>query len=55
MELRHSYKIGQRVICNGYPGAVREFYSEGMVVVQLSRGQVCVDHTDLKPMKAERA
>ena len=38
--------VGQRVICNGYPGAIKEICTgalTGMFVVQLKRGQTCVD------------
>lgn len=36
------FEPGQKVICNGYPGAVVRMYSEGMVEVRLPGGVVCV-------------
>ena len=45
---RDMYPIGARVTYAGYPGTVREVYSEGMRVVQLASGQVCVAIEDLR-------
>ncbi|ABO60383.1 hypothetical protein LA345_36535 (plasmid) [Burkholderia vietnamiensis] len=39
---KFAFEPGQRVICNGYPGAVRGMYTEGMVEVRLDAGLVCV-------------
>ena len=36
------FEGGERVICNGYAGAVVRMYSAGMVGVQLKSGLVCV-------------
>lgn len=41
---RFSFKVGDKVICNGYDGAVRVVCNgqlQGMVEVQLDRGGVC--------------
>ena len=38
---RFDFKIGQQVICNGFPGVVRTVYADklaGMVVVRLASG-----------------
>lgn len=40
-----TYKEGQKVICNGFRGVIKEVCSGqlvGMLVVQLERGTVCV-------------
>ncbi|MEX3556207.1 MAG: hypothetical protein VB131_06395 [Burkholderia gladioli] len=39
---RFTFEPGQRVIANGYPGAVKGMYTEGMVEVRLDAGLVCV-------------
>ncbi|KVV07373.1 hypothetical protein WK77_16420 [Burkholderia ubonensis] len=39
---RFTFEAGQRVVANGYPGAVKQMYSEGMVEVRLESGLVCV-------------
>ena len=39
---KFDFKVGDKVICNGYEGAIISWYSEGMVEVRLSRGSVCV-------------
>jgi hypothetical protein len=36
------FVAGQRVICSGYPGTVKEMYGKGMVDVRLESGEVCV-------------
>jgi hypothetical protein len=44
-------KVGQKVICNGYPGAIKEVCAgqlEGLVVVALDRGTVCVSQSELR-------
>jgi hypothetical protein len=41
-----SYKVGQKVMCNGYEGAITEVHTgqlEGMVTVRMARGSVTVD------------
>ncbi|CAJ6624428.1 Uncharacterised protein [Burkholderia pseudomallei] len=39
---RFTFEPGQPVIANGYPGAVKRMYTEGMVEVRLDAGLVCV-------------
>ncbi|WP_206146819.1 hypothetical protein [Burkholderia sp. Tr-20390] len=39
---RFTFEPGQRVIANGYPGAVARMYTEGMVEVRLAAGLVCI-------------
>jgi hypothetical protein len=37
-------EVGQKLICNGYPGVVTEIHTgqlEGMATVRLERGSVC--------------
>jgi hypothetical protein len=44
------FKIGQKVICNGFPGTITEICTgqlTGMVVVRLASGTVCVDASEL--------
>jgi len=45
-------KVGQRVICNGYPGTITRVceWSNGMVEVRLERGTTCVDFAELRPI-----
>lgn len=43
-------KVGQQVMCNGFPGVITAICSgklEGMVEVRLERGTVCVDATQV--------
>jgi hypothetical protein len=43
-------EVGQKLICNGYPGVVTEIHTgqlEGMATVRLERGSVCVDLREL--------
>jgi len=44
-------KVGQRVTCNGYQGAITRVceWSDGMVEVRLASGTVCVDFAELLP------
>ncbi len=44
-------KVGQQVICNGYPGTITRIceWTTGMVEVRLERGLVCVDFKELLP------
>ena len=44
-------RVGQKVICNGFPGTIVEVCGgqlNGMVVVRLERGPVCVDISDVE-------
>ena len=45
-------KVGQRVICNGYPGTITRVceWSDSMVEVRISRGTTCVDFKELLPV-----
>lgn len=43
-------RIGQNVMCNGFPGAITEICTgklAGMIEVRLERGTVCVDATQV--------
>lgn len=43
--MTNNVQVGQKVICNGYPGTIKEVCSGQlyvMVVVQLERGTVCI-------------
>lgn len=43
---------GQDVMCNGYPGFIREICDgplDGMVEVELRSGTVCVDISQIEP------
>jgi len=44
-------RVGQRVICNGYPGTITRVceWSDSMVEVRLDRGTTCVDFKELLP------
>jgi len=48
-------KVGQRVICNGYPGTITRVceWSESMVEVRLARDTTCVDFKELLPVAKE--
>ena len=46
-------EIGQQVICNGYPGTIKEicaWTNNKMAVVRLERGETCVDIGELSPL-----
>lgn len=50
MKNTNEVKIGQRVLCNGYPGTISKVHGgqlEGMVDVRMSRGSICIDINDL--------
>ena len=52
MELLTKREVGQQVLCNGYPGTITEFCEgqlQGMAVVRLNSGSVCVDSSELRP------
>ena len=52
-----TFKLGDRVMCNGYPGTIIEIpsWTVNMAVVKLPRGEVCVDMSDIEPMPAAEA
>lgn len=46
-------RVGQSVMCNGFPGTITEIFAgklAGMVEVRLQRGAVCVDATQVVPV-----
>lgn len=46
--------VGTKLFCNGYPGTVTEVGTgqlEGMAVVRLARGTVCVDIAELSRLR----
>lgn len=45
-----SYKQGDRVFCNGYPGAIVRHYSGGMWEVRVPGGVVCVGESEFQPI-----
>lgn len=48
--MKNEIKVGQKVICNGFPGVivkVCEGVLKGMVEVRLGRGTVCVSISEL--------
>jgi hypothetical protein len=42
-----SFKVGDRVMCNGYPGTIARLVGDGMAEIRLARGEVCVDLVEL--------
>jgi len=51
--------VGQKVICNGYPGTITTVCDgqlKGMVEVRLARGSVCVSYSypDCYPVAADQ-
>lgn len=48
------YKVGQKVICNGFPGTVVALNDYKMVEVRLSSGHVCVDAEDKRTIRPLR-
>lgn len=54
---RFTFEPGQRVVANGYPGAVKRMYTEGMVEVRLEAGLVCVpaSYPDCYPLERPTA
>jgi len=48
--MANEWKVGQEVICNGYPGHISRICDgqlAGMVEVRLERGEVCVSANDI--------
>jgi hypothetical protein len=50
IEKYHGFKVGDKVICNGFPGTVTRLcdWSDRMVEVKLNRGEVAVSSSELK-------
>ena len=49
-KMMREYKVGDKVMCNGYEGRIIEICTgqlKGMTVVRLDRGSVCVDIGEL--------
>ena len=56
MENFAGYKVGDKVICNGYDGTVTklcEWSDGGLVEVRLARGGVCVCADELRRFDKE--
>jgi len=53
MATTHMFRVGDRVICNGYPGTVIRIceWSDSMIEVRLASGVVCVDACDVRHVK----
>lgn len=54
-DARQLFKVGDKVICNGYEGAIGAVLAgqlEGMYEVRLMSGIVCVSGRDLEPLVA---
>jgi hypothetical protein len=47
-----TFKPGQTVMCNGYPGHIVRHYHEGMWEVRLPGGVTCVGASDITPVAA---
>lgn len=49
-EKYNGFKVGDKVMCNGYEGRVTELcgWSDSLIEVRLDAGGVCVDSKDSK-------
>lgn len=52
---KHNYKVGDKVMCNGYEGTVTRVceWSDCLIEVRLDNGGVCVDATDTRTVTKE--
>lgn len=49
--------VGEKVVCNGYPGTIKEVceWDTDMVVVSLRSGEVCTSWYEIKRMAVQKA
>ena len=54
MKTIHNFKVGDKVVANGFPGTVSRVceWSDAMIEVRLASGTVCVDGSD--PITVQR-